>query len=193
VIGARPGGRHFTAHRPGRAALATVTSLALAGCDPAPASKPSASVATATATAVAPAPAGSAPASVTGGGSRGASPAASANAPLEVLRLRLTSAIKDKEPVDDLTRAEPGKRVWAHVTARNRGAGKAGVQLVFRVDGDVRTTVDLDVDRSWSYRTWGYVTLRPDDRGELEVEVIGDGEQALAEATLPIAAAPKRR
>ena len=105
---------------------------------------------------------------------------------IEILRLTLTSGVRDKEPVDALTAVAPGQRVWVHLAVRNRTPAKRGIALVFRVDGDVRSTVDLDVERSWSYRTWAYNTLKPDDGGELEVDVVNEREQIIAEARLPI-------
>lgn len=132
--------------------------------------------------AAAPAPAPAATASATPAASP--SPAATR---LEILRLTLTSEVKDKEPVDRLVAAGPGQRVWAHVTARNRTPDTRGIKLSFRVAGKVRSEVDLDVERSWSFRTWGYNTMKATDTsGELEVVVLAEDESVLAETTLPI-------
>jgi hypothetical protein len=122
------------------------------------------------------------------------SPTASATlekAPLQLLRLTLTSAVKDKEPVDELKAAGPGQRVWAHLALRNRTGEAQRITLIFRVDGEERSTVDLKVESSWSFRTWGYNTLRPSDKtGELTVEVRELGGAPLTTARLPIKAAP---
>ena len=119
-----------------------------------------------------------------------AKPAASAAAPtppLQVLRLTLTSDVKDKEPVDELKEAAPGQRVWAHVTIRNRTSEARRVSVTFKVDGEERSTVDLQIAASWSYRTWAYNTLRAGDKsGELMVEVRDDGGNVMSQAKLPI-------
>jgi len=120
-------------------------------------------------------------------------PASSASAgpdsttPLELLRLTLASGVEAKEPVDVLTKARPGQRVWAHVKLRNRSGRTKSVRLVFSVGGKERSRTDLDVEPSWSFRTWGYVTLQPGDRsGELAVSVLDDTGWALGESRLPI-------
>ncbi|MFO0759028.1 MAG: DUF2914 domain-containing protein [Byssovorax sp.] len=106
---------------------------------------------------------------------------------VELLRFTLTSEIKAKEPVDHLESAEPGQRVYAHLAVRNRTGGARRVTLRFIVNGDERSTVDLNVEQSWSYRTWGYNTVRAGDKsGELVVEVRDDQGELLKKATLPI-------
>lgn len=119
-----------------------------------------------------------------------ARPTASAAAPtppLQVLKLTLTSDVKQKEPVDELKEAAPGQRVWAHVAIRNRASDARRVSVVFKVDGEERSTVDLKIASSWSFRTWAYNTLRAGDKsGELTVEVRDDGGNVLAQAKLPI-------
>jgi len=80
----------------------------------------------------------------------------------------------------------PGQRVWAHLTLRNRSAETRTVKLVFRVNGDERTAVTLDVEPSWSYRTWGYNTLRDFDVGEMSIEVTDDTGATLVTDKLPI-------
>ena len=107
--------------------------------------------------------------------------------PIQVLKLTLTSEVKQKEPVDELKEAGPGQRVWAHVTIRNRAGDARRVSVVFKVDGEERSTVDLQIASSWSYRTWAYNTLRASDKsGELTVEVRDDGGAVLSQAKLPI-------
>lgn len=138
------------------------------------------------------APRPSASASASAAPSARAAPSASAPAtkqPLQLLRMALTSEIKRKEPVDRLEAAEPGQRVWAHLVLRNRASGARKVRVIFRVNGDERSRVDLDVDPSWSYRTWAYNTLRKTDtQGDLTVEVRDDEDGVLTTAKLPIKA-----
>jgi hypothetical protein len=108
-------------------------------------------------------------------------------APLQLLKLVFTSEVKNKEPVDKLERAQPGQRVWVHLTMRNRGADARPITLAFRVNGDARTKVDLKIDPSWSYRTWGYSTLRASDlTGALDVDVRDDAGTLITSARLPI-------
>ncbi len=106
--------------------------------------------------------------------------------PLELLQFRITSGIENKKAKDTLTTAVPGQRVWAHLTIRNRSATTRQVRLVFRVNGDERTTVSLDIDPSWSFRTWGYNTLRDLDTGELDIEVTDDTGKVMVSDKLPI-------
>lgn len=177
-------------------ALFASAALILAACDePAPAATLPASTTSAQATT---AQATSAPATSATASSAGAArPGASAAAPtpsLQVLRLTLTSEVKQKEPVDELKEAGPGQRVWAHVTLRNRAPDARRVSVVFKVDGDERSTVDLQVASSWSFRTWAYNTLRPGDKsGELTVEVRDDAGAVIGQAKLPIKATAAKK
>jgi hypothetical protein len=109
-------------------------------------------------------------------------------APLELLKLQLTSEVKNKEPVDKLEAAVPGKRVYAHVTLRNRSKETRKISLTYVVNGNPRKPVDLEIEPSWSYRTWGYNTLPAGEKGELEVRVADDAGSVLGTATLPIRA-----
>jgi hypothetical protein len=105
---------------------------------------------------------------------------------LQLLKLVFTSEVKSKEPVDKLERAEPGQRVWAHFTLRNRGDART-ITVVFRVNGDQRSKVDLKVDSSWSFRTWAYNTLRAGDAsGEITVEARDEAGVVVASASLPL-------
>lgn len=113
--------------------------------------------------------------------------------PLELLKFRFAGGIKGKEPTEELKKAEPGKRVWAHLTLRNRGKDTRSIKVVFRVNGEKRTAVDLDVQPSWSFRTWAYATLRDADTGDVAVDVTDDTGAVLVSEKLPIRAAKKLR
>lgn len=107
--------------------------------------------------------------------------------PVEILKLRLTSGVKAKDPVDTLEHAKPGERVYAHLTVRNRTGRPRKVHVVFRIGGKERSATDLEVSESWSWRTWAFVTLRADEKpGKLEVEISDDEGLPLGEASLPI-------
>jgi hypothetical protein len=147
-----------------------------------------------------PAPAATLPVSTTSAtaiSSAAARPSATASvavAPLQVLRLTLTSEVKQKEPVDELKEAGPGQRVWVHVTLRNRAPEAKRVSVIFKVDGEERSTVDLQVASSWSFRTWAYNTLRAGDKsGELTVEVRNDASDVIGQARLPIRASAAKK
>jgi hypothetical protein len=113
--------------------------------------------------------------------------AAAEKAPLQVLKLVFTSEVKNREPVDKLDAIKPGERAWAHLTMRNRGAEARPIAMVFKVNGEQRSKVDLKIEPSWSYRTWAYSTLRAADvSGELVVEVQGDDGAVITTARLPI-------
>ncbi len=108
--------------------------------------------------------------------------------PLELQELTFTSEVKNKEPVDTLVAAEPGKRVWVHLRLRNRDDAPRKIGLEFRVNGDKRTTLDLKVEKSWSYRTWAYNTLLEGDKqGTVSLEVRDDTGAVLADTSMPIA------
>ncbi|MDI1478198.1 hypothetical protein [Polyangium sp. y55x31] len=117
----------------------------------------------------------------------------SERASLELLQLTLTSDVQKKEPVDTLDVAPPGSRVYAHLKLRNRSQDKRKVHVDFLVNGKLRTPLDLTVEPSWSYRTWGYNTMQAGDTGELEVRVLDDGGSTLATARLPIKAKSKAK
>ena len=118
-------------------------------------------------------------------------PTSGERASLELLQLTLTSDVQKKEPVDTLDVAPPGSRVYAHLKLRNRSQDKRKVHIDFLVNGKVRTPLDLTIEPSWSYRTWGYNTMQAGDTGELEVRVFDDGGSTLATARLPIKAKAK--
>ena len=112
--------------------------------------------------------------------------------PLQLLRFAFTSAVENKVPVDKLQIARPGQRVWAHLIVRNRSGAERCVHVAFRVQGQSRTEVDLDVGESWSWRTWAYATLRPTDTsGQLEIEATDDQGKTLVHERLPIVPEPK--
>jgi hypothetical protein len=105
----------------------------------------------------------------------------------EVKAMHFASDVKNKEPVDTLSSAAPGKRVYAHLIVRNRTAGTRKLKMSFSVDDAERSSTELEVERSWSYRTWAYVTLRPGDKGKLAVVVTDDvGGEVVARAEIPI-------
>ena len=109
-------------------------------------------------------------------------------APLELQELTFTTDVKNKEPVDTLVAAEAGKRVWAHLRLRNRGDQPRKIRLQFRVNDDKRTMIDLQVEKSWSFRTWAYNTLLAGDtKGTVSLEVTDDTGAVLADTTVPIA------
>jgi hypothetical protein len=108
--------------------------------------------------------------------------------PMELLKARFTSEVKNREPVDDLKVAQAGKRTYFHLTLRNRTGRERKVHVTFFVNDDKRTELDLDVAESWSFRTWGYNTLRSTDKsGKLRVTVEDDEGYPVADMTLPIA------
>ncbi len=109
--------------------------------------------------------------------------------PLELLRHRFTSGVKDREPVDRLSLATSGSRVYAHFTVRNRSGRDRQLTAKFSVNGQERSEVLLDVKESWSYRTWAYVTLRDaDKKGTLELSVTDDEGHPLLDDKLPLGA-----
>ncbi|MFO0590006.1 MAG: DUF2914 domain-containing protein [Polyangiaceae bacterium] len=105
---------------------------------------------------------------------------------VELQKFVLTSDVKNKAPVDALDAAKPGQRVYAHVTVRNRTDGPKRVSLSFRVNDDERSMTDLTIEKSWSYRSWAYVTLRKTDKGELTVHVFDDHGAELGTEKIPI-------
>jgi hypothetical protein len=135
-----------------------------------------------------PAPAEGAPAGSSSSKPRPTDPAeAEDQAEMRLLKLTLAPGVRDKEPVSKLEAAKPGQRVWAHVTLRNRTGFAREIDLVFRVNGKERSRVTLNVESSWSFRTWGYVTLRPGDvSGDVSVSVVSDSGEEIGAAKVPI-------
>lgn len=117
---------------------------------------------------------------------QGAAPAPAAKVPVELLSFTLASAVEKKEPVDKLKAATPGTRVYAHLKVRNRSNETRTIHVDFLVNGKLRTPLKLDIEPSWSFRTWGYNTLQASDSGELEVQVYDDGGTMLEKVRLPI-------
>ncbi len=113
--------------------------------------------------------------------------------PVELLALKIASDVKNKEPVDAIDATAAGARVYAHVTIRNRTGRPRGVVITFTVDGVERARVPLEIGESWSWRTWGYATMRAADAGKTLTITLDDEEgHPLAERTLPVRSASKR-
>jgi hypothetical protein len=122
-----------------------------------------------------------------------AAPEETVSVPLELQELTFTTEVKNKEPVDTLVAAEAGKRVWAHLRLRNRGEPRK-IRLQFRVNDDKRTMIDLQVEKSWSFRTWAYNTLLAGDtKGTVSLEVTDDTGAVLADTSVPIAGKAKTK
>ena len=170
------------------AITATLAVLALAGCPEAPSPAPSdAGPGRAASTAdAAVRPTGATATTPTDVSPRDAAPRKHP----EVRAMQFASDVKNKEPADKLSAARPGKRVYAHLVVRNRTPAPRTLTVTFTVDGVVRSTTDLEVERSWSYRTWAYVTLKPTDAGKLAVEVKDDLGERVAGAEIPIKGGP---
>jgi hypothetical protein len=169
------------AHRTAKLAVLAVVAALLAACDePATASPTDAS---------APPPSASAPAPPRPSASASAS-AAPVKKVLQILKLTFTSEVKNKEPADKLEAAEPGQRVYVHLAMRNRNDGSRKITVVFNVNKEQRSKTELNVESSWSYRTWAYVTLRQEDRaGAVEVEIRDEDGGVIGSSVLPIKAA----
>ena len=112
--------------------------------------------------------------------------------PLQVLRFKFSSDVKNREGVDKLSVLRPGQRVYAHFTMRNRSGSDRCMHLVFRVNGKKRTTMTLGIGKSWSWRTWAYNTVRPEERGFLELEATDDQGKLVLRERLAIVPEPKR-
>lgn len=113
-------------------------------------------------------------------------------APLQILRFSFSSGVKAKEPVDFLEAAGPGQRVYAHMAFKNTNHEPRSVHVVFRVNAERRTALDLKIDPSQSYRTWAFNTLKEQDRsGTLALEVTDETGQTLLSEKLPIKATGK--
>ncbi len=107
--------------------------------------------------------------------------------PMELLAFSFTSGVKNKAPVDTLRSAKAGQKVHAHLTLRNRTGRARKVELRFRVGGELRTELSLEVGEAWSWRTWGYNTILTGDRGKkLSLEVVDDEGHPIVDAELPI-------
>jgi hypothetical protein len=134
------------------------------------------------------------PSSIAGAGPSGSAPPAPAPTPLQLLRFTFTSGVRGKEPVDVLDAAAPGQRVWAHFAVRNRSGDTRNLAVVFLVNGQKRTSLDLKIDPSWSYRTWSFNTLRKTDtEGEIVLNATEEQGAVLVHARLPIKAKPVTR
>ncbi|MBK8255502.1 MAG: DUF2914 domain-containing protein [Polyangiaceae bacterium] len=131
-------------------------------------------------------PSGATTAAATSSAKSAKSKAEPAATGVDVLKFQLTSGVKNRDPIDKAESAKPGERLYGHVTARNRTGADQRISLSFRVNGDERSLVDLTVEKSWSWRTWAYVTLRKDDKGEVTVHVFDDHGAELASETIPI-------
>lgn len=105
---------------------------------------------------------------------------------VEIMRFTFTDAVENKIPRNKLTVARPGQRIHSHFVLRNRSGRERCIKIELRVNGKRRTTLTQKVGKSWSWRTWGYNTLRSDDRGKLEAIVRDDQGKELLKKELPI-------
>lgn len=105
---------------------------------------------------------------------------------LEILKLRFTSKIQNKEPKDSLDFARPGERAYAHLVVRNRTGDSQKLTAVFRVGDAIRARVGLDIAHSWSFRTWAYATVKPGDKGKLDLTIEDETGDVIAESGIPI-------
>ncbi len=175
--------------RAGDPRWAALAAAVLAGCEdppraPHPAASASSAPAGAPSSSVAAPPAASPPASASG-----AITPAQPLGRLEVLKLVVTSNVRDKDPVDRVVTAGAGERVFAHVTLRNRTGADRRVRLTCQVNEKTRSDVELDVESSWSYRTWAYCTLKATEKtGQLVFQITGEDGLPLADARVPIGA-----
>ncbi len=94
--------------------------------------------------------------------------------PMELIKFMFTSGVEGKDPRDKLAIARPGQRVYSYFVMRNRSGRERCVKVELRVNGKRRTVLTLKVGKSWSWRTWGYNTLRHDDDGILAAVVRDD-------------------
>ena len=109
--------------------------------------------------------------------------------PLQLLKFTFSSDVKNKQPVDTLEAAAPGQRVWGHFVLRNRNQGSRKLSVVFRVNGQTRTTLDLEIEKSWSFRTYAFNTLRSADKtGEISLEAKDETGAIVASSAIPIRA-----
>ncbi len=106
--------------------------------------------------------------------------------PVEILKFTFTSGVGSKNPVDSLTTAKPGTKVYAHLTVRNRTGSARKVTVTFELNGKTRSEVELSVDESWSWRTWAYNTVPKDAQGTLRAIVTDDEGHPLGDYSLPI-------
>jgi len=109
--------------------------------------------------------------------------------PVELLRFTFTSEVVGKDARGRLESTRPGQRVYSHLVLRNRSGLERCVTIELLVNGVRRTTLTQKLGKSWSWRTWGYNTLRHDDRGKLEAIVRDDQGVELTRRELPIVAA----
>ena len=107
-------------------------------------------------------------------------PTAAGQAPLELVKLQLTSNVEEREPVDEIERAKAGEHVWAYLEVANGSDVGRCVSVVFRVDGGKRAALTLDVGPSPRWRTWAKNRMVEADAGKtLEIEVRDDQGRVL--------------
>jgi hypothetical protein len=94
--------------------------------------------------------------------------------------------VEGKDPRSKIDVAKAGKRVYAHLTMRNRSGRDRCIHLTFRVGGKKRTAVTLKIGESWSWRTYAYNTLRGDDNKPLELTVTDDQDQVILKKLLAV-------
>lgn len=95
--------------------------------------------------------------------------------PLDIVQFALTSKLEKRKPTDELTIIKPGTKVYAYVVVKNLETTERCVLVTFRVNGNRRAALTLDIGTSPTWRTWANITPSDKDApGTLEVEVTDD-------------------
>jgi len=98
----------------------------------------------------------------------------------EVLEAKITSAVQDKEAVDEKAAFQTGDKAW--VWLKIRPAGEATMRLRYTVDGNPVWTSEptaVRLGRSWFYKTLYYP-------GEWKVEIIDDSDRVMKEMAFSV-------
>jgi hypothetical protein len=103
-------------------------------------------------------------------------PEAEDDAPaLKLVDFKLTTKIEDKKPTDEVSIVKAGTKVYAYLGIKNLTDVKRCVQVTFRVNGRLRSSLTLDIGKSPNWHTWAYVTANKDDAGaKIDIDVIDD-------------------
>lgn len=125
-----------------------------------------------------------APLTVAAGGNDHAAWKAANEGTFRVTGFSFTRGVQDRLPADSVVAAPlDGERVYAHVTALNKGPVRE-LTLTWKRGGKAFHTVTLKVGRSPAWRTWAYLTAGKGKTGVWTVAVHDQDGTLLGEQML---------
>jgi hypothetical protein len=93
---------------------------------------------------------------------------AASNSGISIVDAKTTSEVKEREPIGASTSFSKGSPVTVWMAVRNP-EGPSTVKLVYMKDDKEVATTDVDVGKSWRWRTWATRTISAPGSWKVEI------------------------